>query len=313
MTASTSGDGTASGDHLSIGEVLAALSDEFPDITISKIRFLESQGLIDPERTPSGYRKFYADDLARLRWILFQQKEHFLPLKVIKERLDQMDPSELAVFEPAGGGDPSLALDPGLDPDDVIVHTTAEVVELQIIEQVVAAAPARTPASGRAAARTKAPRRNPAFAPTLPLDTDASADAEVVAPSGDVEQLYTRAALASAAGIETEQVADLEQFGLITPARESGNDVQFDADALETAIIAARFFARGVQARHLRMYRTSAEREAALFGQVLLPYVRQRNPESRDRLQQELIELAGLGRQLRSVLLREAVRDTLAE
>ncbi|MET0919640.1 MAG: MerR family transcriptional regulator, partial [Acidimicrobiia bacterium] len=103
MTASTSGDGTASGDHLSIGEVLAALSDEFPDITISKIRFLESQGLIDPERTPSGYRKFYADDLARLRWILFQQKEHFLPLKVIKERLDQMDPSELAVFEPAGG------------------------------------------------------------------------------------------------------------------------------------------------------------------------------------------------------------------
>ncbi|MET0921328.1 MAG: hypothetical protein ABWY77_09040, partial [Acidimicrobiia bacterium] len=258
-----------------------------------------------------------ADDLARLRWILFQQKEHFLPLKVIKERLDQMDPSELAVFEPAGGGDPSLALDPALDraldPDDVIVDTTVEVVELQIIEQVVTAAPARTPAAGRAATRTKAPRRNSAFAPTLPLDTDASADAEVVAPSGDVEQLYTRAALASAAGLETEQVADLEQFGLITPARESGNDVQFDADALETAIIAARFFARGVQARHLRMYRTSAEREAALFGQVLLPYVRQRNPESRDRLQQELIELAGLGRQLRSVLLREAVRDTLAE
>ena len=78
-------------EHLSIGEVLAALSDEFPDITISKIRFLESQGLVNPERTPSGYRKFYAHDLARLRWILYQQKEHFLPLKVIKERLDEID------------------------------------------------------------------------------------------------------------------------------------------------------------------------------------------------------------------------------
>ncbi len=69
------------GDHLSIGEVLALLRDEFPDVTISKIRFLESQGLIDPERTPSGYRKFYDDDVTRLRWILTQQKEHFLPLK----------------------------------------------------------------------------------------------------------------------------------------------------------------------------------------------------------------------------------------
>src|SRR4026209_240928 len=78
----------ASDAHLSIGEVLAQLRDEFPDVTISKIRFLESQGLIDPERTPSGYRKFYAPDLERLRWILFQQREHFLALRVIKERLD---------------------------------------------------------------------------------------------------------------------------------------------------------------------------------------------------------------------------------
>jgi DNA-binding transcriptional MerR regulator len=73
--------------HLSIGEVLALLRDEFPDITISKIRFLESQGLLVPERTPSGYRKFYEEDVERLRWILRQQREHFLPLKVIKGRL----------------------------------------------------------------------------------------------------------------------------------------------------------------------------------------------------------------------------------
>ena len=61
--------------HLSIGEVLSLLQDEFPDVTISKIRFLESQGLLDPERTPSGYRKFYEADIERLRWILRQQRD----------------------------------------------------------------------------------------------------------------------------------------------------------------------------------------------------------------------------------------------
>nr|MBA2625244.1 MerR family transcriptional regulator [Acidimicrobiia bacterium] len=71
----------------SIGEVLDLLKDEFPDITISKIRFLEGQGLLDIERTPSGYRKFHSDDVERLRWILRQQREHFLPLRVIRERL----------------------------------------------------------------------------------------------------------------------------------------------------------------------------------------------------------------------------------
>src|ERR1700685_2936582 len=74
--------------HLSIGEVLALLRQEFPDVTISKIRFLESQGLVNPERTPSGYRKFYGHDVERLSWVLRQQREHFLPLKVIKGRLE---------------------------------------------------------------------------------------------------------------------------------------------------------------------------------------------------------------------------------
>jgi DNA-binding transcriptional MerR regulator len=77
--------------HLSIGEVLSLLQPEFPDITISKIRFLESQGLLDPERTPSGYRKFHDADIERLRWILTQQRDHFLPLKVIKDRLASGD------------------------------------------------------------------------------------------------------------------------------------------------------------------------------------------------------------------------------
>ncbi|NCW49612.1 MAG: MerR family transcriptional regulator, partial [Actinobacteria bacterium] len=81
--------------HLAIGEVLGILLEEFPDVTISKIRFLESQGLIAPERTASGYRKFYEADVDLLRVILTEQKDHYLPLRVIKDRLDsgEIDPS----------------------------------------------------------------------------------------------------------------------------------------------------------------------------------------------------------------------------
>ena len=80
--------------HLSIGEVLSLLQAEFPDITISKIRFLEAEGLIEPERTPSGYRKFYAQDLDTLKSILRMQRDEYLPLKVIKERLLKQEAGE---------------------------------------------------------------------------------------------------------------------------------------------------------------------------------------------------------------------------
>ena len=87
--------------YLSIGDVLTLLRQEFPDVTISKIRFLESQGLVNPERTPSGYRKFYEQDVERLRWVLRQQREHFLPLKVIKDRLgDEVEDSGSAPDSP---------------------------------------------------------------------------------------------------------------------------------------------------------------------------------------------------------------------
>jgi DNA-binding transcriptional MerR regulator len=78
-------------DYLSIGEVLVALKPEFPDVTISKIRFLESEGLIEPARTASGYRKFYERDVTRLRTILTLQRDEYLPLRVIRERLDGGD------------------------------------------------------------------------------------------------------------------------------------------------------------------------------------------------------------------------------
>ena len=152
-------------------------------------------------------------------------------------------------------------------------------------------------------------RRTPAFAPDLPADPDGD-DALVAPDPGDG---YSRADLARDAGLEPAQVAELEDYGLIAPVRESGGDAEFDADALEIAKVAAGFFSRGVEARHLRMYRNAAEREAVLFGQVLMPFVRQRNPEARARMQEELVELSALGRRLRLALLREAVRDSLAE
>src|SRR5207247_5300083 len=95
-------------NYQSIGEVLVAVKTEFPDITISKIRFLESEGLIEPERTPSGYRKFYVPDVDRLKSILRMQRDEYLPLKVIKERLLKQDAGdedgEVPTLEQAVGG-----------------------------------------------------------------------------------------------------------------------------------------------------------------------------------------------------------------
>jgi DNA-binding transcriptional MerR regulator len=90
---------------MSIGEVLAALRPSFPDVTISKIRFLESEGLVEPDRTPSGYRKFTSADVERLRYVLQAQKEQYLPLRVIKEHLEAMD---RGLEPPEGGGRPQV-------------------------------------------------------------------------------------------------------------------------------------------------------------------------------------------------------------
>ncbi|WP_425836428.1 MerR family transcriptional regulator [Streptomyces fractus] len=100
--------GTATTDSrlMSIGTVLNVLREEFPEVTISKIRFLESEGLVEPRRTPSGYRKFSPDDVERLAHVLRMQRDHYLPLKVIKEQLDALEPGEtLSVPAPGRPGD----------------------------------------------------------------------------------------------------------------------------------------------------------------------------------------------------------------
>ena len=126
------------------------------------------------------------------------------------------------------------------------------------------------------------------------------------------EVILTRTELATAAGITDEELGQLEEYGLVTPAHTSRDRVLFDEDALAIARVASSFMRHGIEARHLRMYRAFAEREAGLFEQVLLPYVRQRNPEAQARTRDTLGELSGLGRQLRTALLRQAVRRSLS-
>jgi DNA-binding transcriptional MerR regulator len=280
MTMTDASGGTRA--HLSIGEVLSMLQPEFPDVTISKIRFLESQGLLDPERTPSGYRKFYDADLARLRWILTQQRDHFLPLKVIKERL-AVDPT---------GGEP-------FEPEDGIAHgaDAPEAVAALAPDGAVAEAP--EPADA---------------APVVPVDRAALAEAldrraaqrQVLDP-GPSDATFSTAELAAAAGLVDRDIEQLVSFGLIE-GRTIGREVIFDGDALVVARLAAAFLEHGLEPRHLRMFKVAAEKEAGLYQQLVAPIARLRDAESRARVNQRVGELADLGQAMQAALLRHAVR-----
>jgi DNA-binding transcriptional MerR regulator len=197
--------------YLGIGEVIAQLRAEFPDVSVSKIRFLESAGLIRPARTPSGYRKFGAADVDRLRYILTVQRDQYLPLRVIKDQLDS--------DRPAAG----------------------------------------------------------------PL---------------------TRRELLEEAGIDEATLADLEEFGLV---RRSGR--QYAPEALEAVRAIAALSRYGVQARHLRVLRASAERETELIEQVVAPIMRQRSPGARDRASQAARDIASLVLAVHAALVDMTLAD----
>lgn len=294
-------------DHQSIGEVLATLRDEFPDITISKIRFLESQGLIDPERTPSGYRKFRDGDIARLRWILQQQKENFLPLKVIKSRLDDAGPDALP--EDIDLPVPDTTVEAVSAPEVATASATKSRTKPKTKKAPRAPKPpvgtaSRAPGAGKPSTGTAAVQFE---SPMLPLDDGVGDDlaAEVSGAS------FTRSELATVAGLTSQQLGELEEYGLVAPAAGSGDRVIFDEDALVVAKLAAEFAAHGIGPRHLRMFRIAAERESGLYDQVIAPRLLRRNPEARARAREDLVDLARLGRSMRAVLLRGATADLL--
>jgi DNA-binding transcriptional MerR regulator len=318
VSASTSHDSSQDSSHLSIGEVLNILREEFSDITISKIRFLESQGLIDPERTPSGYRKFYEADVARLRWILHQQKENFLPLKVIKERLEQLGDGE----QSAATSSREQPATPGLRPrrrPRRSVNPDPDVAPPLPFDGPAEARDQPLPSSApRPSPTPPAPTRSPARAPAAPRRAAAAFTKSQPAPPpasppppAPEKAGLTRPELVHASGLEDWQLAELESFGLLAPIEETDKEGFFDEEDLAIAKACAGFYSHGIGARHLRMYKHFAEREAALFEQVSMHYMRQRNPGARAKAQEELAALSRLGRALRAALLVQAIRDAL--
>jgi DNA-binding transcriptional MerR regulator len=279
----------ASASHLSIGEVLGLLLEEFPDITISKIRFLESQGLIEPERTPSGYRKFYEHDIELLRVILREQREHFLPLRVIKDRIDA------GVIEATGTpphGTPAGEREPATPS---------------------AAAIANHPAAGRNGSAAPSVQQRAAGAPapvaedepTVPAPRPAKDDSPRLLPG----VVVSRDELCAMASVTGAQLAALEEYGVIG-RRKGGTDL-YSEDAVEIAAAAGGLLRAGIDARHLRAWRTSVEREVGLYEQLVMPTLRHRNPEARSLAVAQLNELNDFGAKLRNALLRAAVHDQL--
>jgi DNA-binding transcriptional MerR regulator len=345
--------------YLSIGDVLTLLRQEFPDVTISKIRFLESQGLVNPERTPSGYRKFYEPDVERLRWVLRQQREHFLPLKVIKGRLDEggngnahEEPHSHPSAARTGYGPRAVAPAPAA----VGAAGGERLPGMEAVTPVAAAEGARPSraASARAAAGRGPLTGAPASGATEPAgaagtagstgaETDTAGAGVAGGPSGGrgrsgpspapraegggagrgrpdghrapaavvlAEGDMTAEDMASASGCPPVVLQGLESFGLIE-SRQVGGVAYFGEEALEVARLAAAFWAFGVEPRHLRLHKHAAEREAGLVGQVVLPLLKQRNPESRQRAHDTVAELSRLGQDLRAVLIQRALRDQL--
>ncbi|GAA3398449.1 transcriptional regulator FtsR [Cryptosporangium minutisporangium] len=241
MTAS----GSSARAYLSIGEVLAQLRPEFPDTTISKLRFLESEGLVEPERTPAGYRKYSPEDVDRLRYVLAAQRDQYLPLRVIREHLQAFDRGTPG----ADGGRP---------------------------EQHALVANESLPAAG-----------------------------DFSRPEVDVR--LSRSDLLERTGITDAQLKQIENYGLIS-ARGAG---WYDADGLAVAETVARMAEFGLEPRHLRGYKTAADREVGLFEQVVAPVIRQRGPEAKARAEEIVRELAALSLRLHTALVQARLRGSL--
>lgn len=226
--------------YLSIGEVLGKLRGEFPDVTISKIRFLEAEGLIDPQRTPSGYRKFTSVDLDRLRYVLAAQRDQYLPLRVIKENLDAIDRGLVPPSTPGAIATPRLATVDG------------------------------------------------EFAPTH--------------FSQESDLRLSRSELLESAGLDEDQLVELESFGLITIKGRF-----YDADALAVGRAVAEMSAFGIEARHLRSFKSAADREVGLVEQVITPLLRQKGAEAAARAEEVQNELASISVKLHAALVRSGL------
>ena len=233
---------------MSIGAVLDSLRPDFPDVTISKIRFLEAEGLVTPERTASGYRRFTAYDCARLRFILTAQRDQYLPLKVIKAQLDAQPDGELPRTGSAYG------------------------------------VPRLVPVSGEPAASE---------------DFGAA-----VAPT---QVRLSREDLLARSGVDDELLTALVKAGVIT----TGPGGFFDEHSVIIVQCARALAEYGVEPRHLRAFRSAADRQSDLIAQIAGPVVKAGKAGARDRADDLAREVAALAITLHTSLIKSAVRDVL--
>ena len=224
---------------LTIGAVVKQLEREFPDISISKVRYLEDQKLLSPRRTPGGYRLYAPADVDRLRTILRLQRDEFLPLRVIRQELA----AGRAEAETPGGGN-------------------------------------------EAAAEPRSPRRA-----TVALRGPGS--------------LYRLDEVLDDTGADQSLVKELEDYGVIKGEQRDG-EMLYDDTEREIVRAVTELKRYGVGGRNLRVFRTSADREAALLEQILAPALRSRNPERRKEAVEALENLAAIASHLKHLLL---IRD----
>lgn len=241
---------------LSIGEVLGLLRPEFPDVTISKLRFLEAEGLVEPMRAPSGYRKYSLAHVERLRFVLTAQRDRYLPLRVIREQIEALDRGERVV---------------GLPPMPVPMPAPPRVRP-------------EPPGAPRPVASAPTPRTE--FADNTRL---------------------TRAQLAERSGLDEPGLVDLEQYGLLVP----GPNGFYGGEALTVARIAAQLAEYGLEGRHLRPYRATADREVGLLAQLVTTMAKQGSPGAREHAFETVHELAALCAQLHGALVRQGLRQVL--
>jgi len=219
---------------VTIGTVVKQLGQEFPDISISKVRYLEDQRLISPRRTPGGYRVYTPSEVQRLRTILRLQRDEFLPLRVIRQEL--------------AGGRVEPDVPPGADGKGL----------------------------RRAAVTVKPP-----------------------------EALFSLDDVITETGAEPKLVAELEEYGVIK-GQSRGGVVHYDDTDREIVRAVTELARYGVAGRNLRVFRSSADREAALLQQILAPALRSRNPERRREAVEALENLASVTSYLKHLLL---IRD----
>lgn len=285
--------------YKSIGEVLGLLLEEFPNVTISKIRFLESQGLIEPERTASGYRKFTDAEIDRLRYILREQETNYLPLRVIRDRLDESgaiprDPTSPVATLPRSLRERSVG-DASREIARITVESNDESGEIEAVDpSAVLESERQHPAARRQPSR-QAPEVSRRPSPE-----------HSVAPGGPV----SRQDLLETTGLSDSEIDLLEEFGLLS-SRQVGNDTFYDGSAREICGIARSFLDLGIEIRHLKAWRLAADKEAALFEQRLMPFLRQRNPEARQQSVEMLESMVTLAGDLRRVLVAQAVHQFL--